>query len=76
MADRVFHAAQVKRGDRVLLTCPDQLWSHTERAEIVTGLQERFPGVTFTLVSGVSGVAVLPVEDLPPEVLHGPCDQR
>jgi hypothetical protein len=60
--DRVFHAAQVRPGDRVLLTCADAEWSHDQRAEIVEGLQQRFPGVTFTVISGVSGIAVQPRE--------------
>jgi hypothetical protein len=55
----VFHAAQVNPGDRVLLTCADNAWPHAEREQIMDGLQQRFPGVTFTLVNGVSGVAVL-----------------
>jgi len=59
MMERVFHAMQVRPGDRVLLTCPDDRWSDAERVKIVEGLQARFPGVAFTIVSGVSGVAVL-----------------
>lgn len=73
--DRIFHAAQIRPGDRVLITCADNQWSHAQREEITAGLQQRFPGVVFTLVSGVSGVAVLP-GDQPVDPAWGRLDGR
>lgn len=62
MTERIFHAAQVRPGDRVLLTCADDAWPAEQRVQIMDGLQQRFPGVTFTLVNGVTGIAVVPKE--------------
>jgi hypothetical protein len=63
MTDRVFHAAQVRRGQRVLITTTDAPEMAQDRAEIVEMLQQRFPGVEFTLLCGVSGLVVTSKED-------------
>lgn len=46
----------LRSGDNVLVTMHDESSPEEARAMIDT-LRERFPGVTFTVVSGVSGIA-------------------
>lgn len=44
-------------GDRVLLTTADQL-KPEEARPIIESLRERFPGIEFTLVGGITGIAI------------------
>ena len=44
-------------GDRVLLATPAHLY-RAQAEEMTSGLRERFPGVEFTIVDGMSGMAV------------------
>jgi hypothetical protein len=60
---RVFTATQLRKGQRVLITTSTTPANEPEREEIVRMLQERFPGVLFTVLCGVSGFAVTEVED-------------
>jgi|tagenome__1003787_1003787.scaffolds.fasta_scaffold15729503_2 hypothetical protein len=55
---RVFYAAHLRRGERVLITTADSPDTIEEKQHMVDLLQERFPGVQFTLLCGVTGIAV------------------
>lgn len=62
---RVFYAAQLRRGQRVLITTADSPDTVEEKQHMVDLLQQRFPGVQFTLLCGVTGIAI-----------HGPDDNH
>jgi len=55
---RVFTATALRRGQRVLITTADSPDTIEEKQHMVDLLQERFPGVQFTLLCGVTGIAV------------------
>lgn len=48
----------IEPGDRVLLTVAEDTAKYEESQRLLDEIRDRFPGVEFTLVGGVSGVAV------------------
>lgn len=73
----IFEASVLKPGDQVLLcTNADHLG---REAELISELRNHFPGVEFTIVAGITGLLVVPLDpDAPTPVAgreNGPQDR-